>query len=769
MPSWKLRPAASRCATSRRRTERSWTASGWERASRCPEARGCVSRTSSCSSSRTPLARFRCAPRLRSWARSSWPRCSRPCSAGALPRRPRRPPSLAPRWPWSKKRRRPWKRTARKKRKRSRRKRSRRIRSSKVPARRSRGQSANGRRRASTARLGGQRRAGTQPTPSIFSPACRKKRGSSLGPASRPRRSPRRHRAPVPPLAAPRPLPGDGRKRPWNAPPLSTSPARHRPPLPIRSSRCSAARKSGPDARCGAPPPPIWLPSCATMPPALPPSRPTCSSHRAMPTRRSAPPSRCTSTASPPRRCARSRDSTPRTRAGPPIGSAGSRGVPAKVAPPCSPAICCAPIARTRKRYGRTERSFRRGSTRSRRSRSARRSRTPTGTSATGISPKASTRARSTNGRRRLQRSRAIPTSSTRWRSSTRWPRESRATPALPAPTSASPRTFRPLPDPRARPPNGPFRDAGDAASLLEEPVPSLWLVDGSHAIFRAYHALPHLSTRQGVPTNAVYGFTTMLLRAIREGSPTHLAVAFDEEAKAARAEIYSEYKATRGPPPDDLMPQFPLVRRVLEVMRIPAIGFPGYEADDVIATLAVRARAQGWDVVIVSGDKDLLQLVVNGIRCYDSMYEKWYGPAEVEEKWGVSPTSLRTSLALTRDKIDNIPGVPGVGEKTAAGLLKEYGTLENVLANAPNVKKPKLRENLIASIDKVRIGRRLIALYDELPLPVQLEDLERKAIDEPRARSLFTELEFVRLLKDLPRPPPTPPTGARRTAQTVA
>ena len=295
--------------------------------------------------------------------------------------------------------------------------------------------------------------------------------------------------------------------------------------------------------------------------------------------------------------------------------------------------------------------------------------------------------------------------------------------------------------------------------------MPSLWLVDGSHAIFRAYHALPHLSTRQGVPTNAVYGFTTMLLRAIREGSPTHLAVAFDEEAKAKRSEIYQAYKATRSAPPEDLTPQFPLVRRVLEAMRVPAIGFPGYEADDVIATLAKRARAQGWDVVIVSGDKDLMQMVVNGIRCYDSMYEKWYGPAEVEEKWGVPPSSLPDLLALTGDKIDNIPGVPGVGEKTAASLLKEYGTLESVLTHAAEVKKPKLRENLMSSLDAVRRGRQLIALYDDLPLPVQLEDLERKAVDEPRARKLFTELEFVRLVNDLPRPPPTPPSGVRSIA----
>src|SRR3977135_3235906 len=154
--------------------------------------------------------------------------------------------------------------------------------------------------------------------------------------------------------------------------------------------------------------------------------------------------------------------------------------------------------------------------------------------------------------------------------------------------------------------------------------MPSLWLVDGSHAIFRAYHALPHLSTRQGVPTNAVYGFTTMLLRAIREGSPTPPAGAFDEEGKQARSEIYAEYKATRGAAPDDLSPQFPLVRRVLEALNVPAVGMPGWEQCGVIAALARRGRGVGMEVVVVTGDKDLLQLVDGGVRCYDSMYEKW-------------------------------------------------------------------------------------------------------------------------------------------------
>src|SRR5690349_23288942 len=151
-----------------------------------------------------------------------------------------------------------------------------------------------------------------------------------------------------------------------------------------------------------------------------------------------------------------------------------------------------------------------------------------------------------------------------------------------------------------------------------------------------------------------------MLLRAIREGSPTHLAVAFDEEGKQARSEIYAEYKATRGAPPEDLSPQFPLVRRVLEALNVPAVGLSGWEADDVIATLARRARALGWEVVIVTGDKDLMQLVDGSVRSFDTMYDKWYGPKGGEEEWGVPPEKVADLRSLTGDKSDNITGVPG-------------------------------------------------------------------------------------------------------------
>jgi len=295
---------------------------------------------------------------------------------------------------------------------------------------------------------------------------------------------------------------------------------------------------------------------------------------------------------------------------------------------------------------------------------------------------------------------------------------------------------------------------------------PSLWLVDGSHAIYRAYHALPPLSNAAGVPTHAALGFTNMLLRAIREHAPTHLCVAFDEDAEASRKVIFADYKATRAETPDDLKPQFGLVRRVLEALNVSALGFRGYEADDIIATLTKRARARGFDVVILSGDKDLLQLVEApdatgaGVRAYDSMVEKWYGPEEVKAKWGVYPTQVAELLSLTGDKIDNVPGVPGVGEKTAAGLLEQFGSLDAVLARAGEVTKPKLRENLLKSIETVKQGRKLIALFDDLALPIGPDDLLRQPPHEAEARALFNELEFHRLAKDRAR------TRCRRAAK---
>jgi len=204
--------------------------------------------------------------------------------------------------------------------------------------------------------------------------------------------------------------------------------------------------------------------------------------------------------------------------------------------------------------------------------------------------------------------------------------------------------------------------------------VPTLTLIDGSGFIFRAYHAIPPLTSSKGVPTNAVLGFANMLLKALREHSPTHVAMVLDVSRRSFRTALDPAYKAQRPEAPDDLVPQFPLVRDVTRALSVPILEQEGFEADDIIATLATHARGHGWEVVIVTGDKDFGQLVDDRVRLYDPMAEArgqggWSGPAEVELKMGVPPSQVIEYQALLGDKVDNVPGIPGVGEVTAAGF----------------------------------------------------------------------------------------------------
>ncbi|MFL5273881.1 MAG: 5'-3' exonuclease H3TH domain-containing protein, partial [Anaeromyxobacteraceae bacterium] len=222
--------------------------------------------------------------------------------------------------------------------------------------------------------------------------------------------------------------------------------------------------------------------------------------------------------------------------------------------------------------------------------------------------------------------------------------------------------------------------------------MPTLTLIDGSGFVFRAYHALPHLSTTKGVPTNAVYGFTTMLLKALREHAPTHVALVLDAAGRHSfRHDLDGTYKANRPAAPDDLQQQFPLVREVAKALNVPTLEEPGFEADDVIGTLACRAREEGWEVVIVTGDKDFAQLVGDKVSLYDPMAEAsgrggWSGRAEVEKKMGVAPEQMVEYQALLGDKIDNVPGIPGVGEVTAAALVRRFGTVEAMLARPDEI-----------------------------------------------------------------------------------
>ena len=282
-----------------------------------------------------------------------------------------------------------------------------------------------------------------------------------------------------------------------------------------------------------------------------------------------------------------------------------------------------------------------------------------------------------------------------------------------------------------------------------------VFLIDGSGYIFRAYFGIRPLTSKKGVPTNAVYGFATMLLKLIKEQKPKYLAIAFDTKEKTFRHDLYDQYKANRPPAPDDLIPQFPLIHSLVDALQIPRLVIPGYEADDLLGTMARRATEAGHEVVIVTGDKDLMQLVTPQVAILDEMRgahkggKGWVDAQAVEEKFGVPPDKVIEVLALMGDSSDNVPGVKGIGQKTAALLIQEYGTVENVLANIENIKQKGRREKLDAGRDMALLSKQLVTIPTDIPLDIALSDLlYQRDDDEPLIR-LFQELSFERLLKD--------------------
>ena len=269
-----------------------------------------------------------------------------------------------------------------------------------------------------------------------------------------------------------------------------------------------------------------------------------------------------------------------------------------------------------------------------------------------------------------------------------------------------------------------------------------LYLVDGSGYIFRAYHRLPPLTDPEGTPVGAVYGFTAMLWKLITElanaEAPTHLAVILDAGSHTFRNDMYEHYKAHRPPAPEDLVPQFPLIRDAVRAFSVPCFEEKGYEADDIIASYALAALRADFNVTIVSSDKDLMQLVQPGLDLLDTMKNQRIDRAEVIEKFGVPPEKVGDVLALMGDTSDNIPGVRGIGPKTAAELIIQYGDVEGVIANIAAIKKPKLKETLAASIDDARLSRELVRLKDDIPLAEPLEALTlRHPPHEPLAKFL--------------------------------
>jgi DNA polymerase-1 len=291
------------------------------------------------------------------------------------------------------------------------------------------------------------------------------------------------------------------------------------------------------------------------------------------------------------------------------------------------------------------------------------------------------------------------------------------------------------------------------------EPRPRLFLIDGYSNIFRAFYAIRNLSNSKGEPTNAVYGFVTMLRKLLREERPELIGVALDV-GKTFRSERFEEYKANRAPMPEDLASQMPWIRRVLEAFRIPALELAGYEADDVLGSLACRAAEAGYDVVLVSADKDLMQLVEPHVALYHTGRAKLYGPAEVAEDFGVPPARVADVLALMGDSIDNIPGVPGIGDKGAKALIQEYGSLEELLARAAEVTRKSYREGLQQHAEQARLSKELSTIHTDLPLTLDPAALRHDPPDPAALRLLFTELEFFSLLEDLAPEPVAAPGG---------
>jgi DNA polymerase-1 len=281
-----------------------------------------------------------------------------------------------------------------------------------------------------------------------------------------------------------------------------------------------------------------------------------------------------------------------------------------------------------------------------------------------------------------------------------------------------------------------------------------LYLIDGSGYIFRAYHRLPPLTNIHDEPVGAVYGYTTMLWKLAdalhKADGPTHMAVILDASGKSFRNDIYSQYKAHRPPAPEDLVPQFPMIRDATRAFSLPCIEVPGLEADDLIASYAHAALAQGWNVTIVSTDKDLMQLIQPGVDMLDPMKSERLGPHAVIEKFGVEPDRLGEVLGLMGDTADNVPGVPGIGPKTAAKLVQEFGTVDAVLAAAPDMKPSKMRDNLIEFAEQARLSRILVELKTDAPLPEPLDDFLLKEVPEPPLRSFLEHHGFASLLKRL-------------------
>jgi DNA polymerase I len=304
---------------------------------------------------------------------------------------------------------------------------------------------------------------------------------------------------------------------------------------------------------------------------------------------------------------------------------------------------------------------------------------------------------------------------------------------------------------------------------------PTLYLIDGSGYVFRAFFALPQLNNSRGLPTNAVYGFIRMLLKLLKEERPSYIAVVFDSPRKTFRDDLFEAYKANRVVAPNDLTVQIPYIHRAVEAFRIKSLMRDGYEADDVIGTLAARATRQRFKTVIVTADKDFMQLVGPNVTLWDTMRDRRIGVREVRDRLGVEPSGVVDVMALMGDPIDNIRGVPGVGEKTATALIKHFGSLEKLYRNVGAVEETGIRgakkvaSLLIAHRSDVDLARKLVSIDTSVPVDVEIEQLSWPGIDERAVSELLRELEFNSLLAELTPNQASLPMGNGQTREVDA
>ena len=279
----------------------------------------------------------------------------------------------------------------------------------------------------------------------------------------------------------------------------------------------------------------------------------------------------------------------------------------------------------------------------------------------------------------------------------------------------------------------------------------NLYLIDGNSYFYRAYHAIRSLTNSKGFPTNAIYGFTNMILKILREKKPDAIAIVFDSPVPTERRKIYEQYKAQRPETPDDLIVQIPYIKKIINAFNIQAFEMPGYEADDIICTIAKKTASEGINVFILSGDKDMMQVVGNGIKIYDPMKDLIIDENHVINRFGVSPERVPEIMAITGDAIDNIPGVKGIGEKTAKELLLKVSSLDELINHPEKIESERIRKMIVDNIENINISKTLATIDTNIPVDINVKEMAIKEPDWSSLLRLFSEFEFKSLIKLVP------------------